>query len=64
MIAGQTGINWLASKAMPELGTALPQLFLLLFPPLEFSEQLLSENDMNQPSISLVFLGDMQFMLL
>ena len=25
-VESQTGINWLASKALPELGTALPQL--------------------------------------
>ena len=28
----QSGINWLASKALPELGTALPQLVLFIFP--------------------------------
>ena len=27
-VESQTGINWLASKALPELGTALPQLVL------------------------------------
>ena len=27
----KTGINWLASKALPELGTALPQLVLYIF---------------------------------
>ena len=25
-VENQTGIHWLASKALPELGTALPQL--------------------------------------
>ena len=27
-VESQTGINWLASKALPELGTALPQLVI------------------------------------
>ena len=26
----KTGINWLASKALPELGTALPQLVFII----------------------------------
>ena len=29
-VESQTGINWLASKDLPELGTALPQLVVLV----------------------------------
>jgi hypothetical protein len=29
-VESQTGINWLASNALPELGTALPQLVIFL----------------------------------
>jgi hypothetical protein len=29
----QTGINWLASEALPELGTALPQLVFVIVSP-------------------------------
>jgi hypothetical protein len=31
-VKNQTGINWLASKALPELGTALPQLVQYFYP--------------------------------
>jgi hypothetical protein len=30
-VKSPTGINWLTSRALPEIGTALPQLVLFIF---------------------------------